>query len=200
MPVEALGPPGQPRRSVLKKGLWGGALLALGGSGFLLSRDSRRVASPGRLSSFDDVEAAVVHGIALRLIPERSGFPSIDDLSVVQTADQILAKADAGARAELKQLLKLFENALTNFVFGGRVRPFTQLTAQEQDQVLLEWRDSRLTLRRTGYQAIRTLILASYYSSSQSWPAVGYKGPPQGFHQPDSEAWTGIGPRPRSEP
>lgn len=111
-------------------------------------------------------------------------------------ADQILARADAGARDELKQLIKLFENALGNFLFGGRVNPFTQLPGDEQDRVLLEWRDSRLLIRRTGYQALRTLVLAAYYSQSQSWRAVGYSGPPQGFHQPESAVWTGAGPRP----
>ncbi|HEX4803047.1 MAG TPA: hypothetical protein VFV14_06030, partial [Myxococcaceae bacterium] len=104
---------------------------------------------------------------------------------------RILSRADPSAAKEVKQLLILFENALAGFIFGGRVEPFTRLSAGEQDEVLREWQSSRLRLRRTGFQALRTLAIAGYFGSSRSWPAVQYPGPPPGFHQPDAPAWRG---------
>jgi hypothetical protein len=188
----------QTRRSLLKKGLFGGAVLAVGGAGFLASRGTRRIALPpeGLLALSED-EYAVVHAIAGRMIPPRENFPSIDEVRVAFNADRVLTHADDGAVKELRQLLRLFENGLTNLLFGGRARTFTNLGPDEQDAVLLEWQDSGLTIRRTGFQAMRAIVLAAYYGSPMSWKAVGYDGPPQGFNDPAAPVWKGGGaPRP----
>jgi len=186
------------RRSVLKKGLLGGALLALGGAGLLATRGTRRVPLPKEpLTVLSADEFAVVHAIAERVLAPRPGAPTVDQLNVGYTVDVILSRAGEDVRKELKQLLGLFENGLAGFLFGGRTKPFTQLAPEAQDDVLREWRDSRLELRRTGYQALRTLVGAAYYSSKDSYAAVGYPGPPEGFHQPDAPEWRGGGqPRP----
>ena len=105
---------------------------------------------------------------------------------------------EPSAQAELKQLLGLFENALAGFVFGGRTEPFTALDAAAQDRVLEEWRDSRVALRRTGYNALRTLVLAGYYQSPLTWKPIGYPGPDEDFYQPDAPVWFG-GSSPRPE-
>jgi hypothetical protein len=112
-------------------------------------------------------------------------------------ADRVLSRADPSSRAELKQLLGLFDNALAGFLFGGRVTPFTQLSSEAQADVLRGWQTSRVTLRRTGYEALRTLLLAAYFGSPAVWRALGYGGPPQGFHDPNAPVWRGGGsPRP----
>ncbi len=180
------------RRTVIRRGLLGGALLALGGAGFFASRASRKVPLPPEgLVTFDEVEYAVIAAIAARLIPPREGFPSVDGVRVAFNADRVLARADASVRAELKQLIGLFENGLTSFLFEGKTKPFTQLPPDAQDEVLRGWQTSRVALRRTGYDALRSLVYASYYGSPLTWAAVGYPGPPQGFHDPTAPAWKG---------
>jgi hypothetical protein len=97
----------------------------------------------------------------------------------------------------VKQLLGVFENALAGFVFGGRREPFTRLPPAEQANVLLEWQNSRLLVRRTGHSALRNLVMGGYYSSSLTWKPSGYPGPPAGYWQPDAPVWKGEGaPRP----
>jgi hypothetical protein len=193
-----LPPPGTSRRGFLKRGVFGGALLALGGGGFLAWRASRRETLPPEgLLALDETEYAVVAALARRMLPPREKFPSVEQVRVAFNVDRILVKVDPGARAELKQLLKLFESALSGFLFGARVTPFTQLPADEQDEVLKEWQHSRLPLRRTGFEALRTVVLAAYYGSPVTWPAADYAGPPAGFWQPDLPVWKGGGkPRP----
>jgi hypothetical protein len=105
--------------------------------------------------------------------------------------DTILSMEDETARVEVKRLLLLFENALPNFLFGARTQPFTQLAVEEQERVLLEWRGSRVTLRRTGYLALRTLVNAAYYGNSAVWPALKYPGPPLGMFDPNAPVWKG---------
>jgi len=105
--------------------------------------------------------------------------------------DTILSMQDESARIEVQRLLLLFENALPNFLLAGRTQPFTQLPVELQERVLLEWRDSRITLRRSGYLALRTLVNAAYYASPAVWPALKYPGPPSGFHDPSAPVWKG---------
>lgn len=187
------------RRGLLKKGLLGGALLAVGGAGFLALRSGKRVPLPSEpLQVLDATTYAVVHAIASRMIQPRAGWPTIDDLEVPLTFDRILRGTDPTAQAEVKQLLGLFENALANLAFGGRTRPFTALEPDEQDAVLTEWQKSSLEVRRTGFQAVRTLIMGSYYSSPKCWGAIRYPGPP-GEARPEAIVWKGGGePRPPS--
>ena len=72
-----------------------------------------------------------------------------------------------------------------------------QLDPGEQDQVLAEWRDSRLSLRRTGYRALRGIAIAAYYGDQATWGAVGYPGPLPGIHDPTAPQWKGSDePRP----
>lgn len=191
------GGPDPSRRSFLKKGLFGGLLLALGGGGFLLTRRGAQVAVPSGLEVLNAQEYAVMWAIVQRFHPAREGFPAADSINTAVAADAVIAQLEPVTQDELKQLLMLFENALPNFLFGGRITPFTQLDPKDQDAVLEEWRDSRLTLRRTGYRALRGLALAAYYGNPTTWTALGYGGPLQGIHDPNAPVWKGGGePRP----
>lgn len=187
----------EPRRSFLKKGLFGGLLLALGGGGFLLTRRSAQVAIPGGLQVLDAREYAVMWALVQRFAPVREGFPAPDALKTTLNVDGIFVMLEEVTQQELKQLLMLFENALPNFLFGGRTSPFTQLSPTEQEAVLAEWRDSRLILRRTGYKALRALALSAYYGDPALWTALAYPGPLPGIHDPNAPVWKGGGaPRP----
>jgi hypothetical protein len=194
-----LPPPGEKasRRSVLKKGFFGALLLSLGGAGFLALRQGPKVRLPPGLQVLDEREYAVVAALVARLIPRRQGFPAAEELETALAVDGVMAKQDDTARKEVKQLLMLFENALPTFLFSGRTRAFTALSTDEQDQVLTEWMQSRIPLRRTGYLALRTLINAAYYGNPAVWVATGYAGPPPGLHDPQAPVWKGGGaPRP----
>jgi hypothetical protein len=180
------------RRSLLKRGLLGGSLLGLGGLGFLALRGGRLVpVPPDGLRVFSPREFAVLDAVAHRLVRPRAGWPTVEELGVALAADRIAERTEPSAQKELKQLLGLFENGLAGFLFGGRTHPFTALDGEEQDRVLAEWRDSNLALRRTGFSALRTLVLAGYYKSPRVWPALGYLGLPAGIHRPEAPEWRG---------
>lgn len=194
-----LPPPGarDTRRGFLKKGLFGGLLLALGGGTWLALKRSAQVDLPAGLKVLDARRYAVVRALVERFIPQRAGFPSPDALGTAKAVDDILAMVDDSTRVELGQLLMLFENALPNILFGLRTVPFTQLAPDEQQAVLAEWMTSRLALRRTGYLALRTIVMSAYYGNPATWSATGYPGPPPGIHDPNAPVWKGGGePRP----
>ena len=188
-----LPPRGAPdtRRGFLKKGFFGGLVLALGAGGYLFTRRSAPVQIPGGLRVLNASEYAVMWAIVQRCVPAREGFPAPDTIGTAVAADGIISMLEEVTQGEIKQLLMLFENALPNFLFGMRTEPFSQLDPGEQDQVLAEWRDSRLTLRRTGYRALRGIAIAAYYGNNATWPAVGYGGPPPGIYDPNAPLWKG---------
>lgn len=186
------------RRRVLKTGVVGGAVLALGGVGFVASRKSRLETPPVLLHVFDALEYSVLWAIAQRVVAPRPGWPSLSHVNPVVNADNTLRLAAPLVLRDIKRLIRLFESPVANFVFGGKTQPFTALESDAQDQVLREWRESRLEVRRTGYVVLRTLVAAAYFGDARTWPVVGYPGPPQGFHQPDAPVWKG-GEAPRPE-
>lgn len=177
------------RRSLLKKGLFGGLLLAAGGGTVLALRGGKREAPPDlQLQVLDLLEYSVFCAVAARLVPVPG---ALSPRQVSSQVDVILTRAQPGARREVKQLLRLLNNGLLGFLFDGRPAPFVALSPSEQEGILKGWRDSRILLRRTGYQALRTLALAGYYSSPLSWPETAYPGPPQGFHEANAPVWRG---------
>jgi hypothetical protein len=190
----------QTRRSFIKRGFFGGAVLALGGVGGLALRRGADVALPAEgLRVLGKREYAVLEAIARRVVTPQPGFPTPDEVRVAFTCDRVLALADETSQVEVRQLLELFDNALAGFLLGGRITPFTKLSSEAQDEVLREWMTSRLELRRTGYMALRTLVTSAYYGNPATWAAVGYPGPPKAFHDPTAPVWKGGSePRPPS--
>jgi len=199
VPHREPAPAGLSRRTLVKRGLLGGALLAAGGAGFLALRGGSAVPLPADgLLVFTPSQFAVLDAVARRMVRPRQGWPTVDQVGVARAADRIAARVEPSAQKELQQLLGLFENGLAGFLLGGRLRPFTRLEGPQQDAVLAEWRDSRISVRRTGYAALRTLVLAGYYQSPAVWPPMGYGGPPRIFEDaPALPEWRGgEDPRP----
>jgi hypothetical protein len=171
------------RRSLFKKGLLGGLVLALGGSAGIALRRTRLGPTPREpLRLFSPQEFAVFAAVAARIVPgDGAGpaWPSATALDCAGKADALLARVHPDVGAELRQLLRLFENGLTGLGWGGRPAPFTTLDPVDQDARLAAWRTSRLDLMRTGYQAMARLAHATYYASPEVHALVGYPGPPE---------------------
>jgi hypothetical protein len=163
------------RRSLLKGGLVGGVLLATGGVGlgFWPSRRTYQPQAPLRV--LDEREFAILAAIAARVVVVPGARPD----TVAQRVDATLDMAPLEAQRDFKRLLLLFENAFFGLAFDGRPRPFTRLSTADQDAVLVAWRDSRITVRRAGYNVLRKALVAAYYAFPDSWAAVGYVGPPR---------------------
>jgi hypothetical protein len=176
------------RRTFLKRGLLGGALLALGGGTMLAFRPTRYGAAPTRaLVVLDPRAFQVLVAVARRIVTTEGADP----VAIAHGIDGALASSPPEAQADIGKLLMLFENALGGLLFDGRVTPFTHLSPGEQDRVLERWRDSKLALRRTGYQALRKLCLASYYAMPSSWGPVHYP-PPMSVGEPYDDSKMGT--------
>jgi hypothetical protein len=173
------------RRSFLEKGFAGAALLALGGAGLALYPTKHLADPPSRLLVLDDRAFQVMVAIAARVIP------SGDATAIAASVDATLAHAVIEAQKDINDVLHLFESALPGLLLDGRATPFTRLDGDAQDKVLANWRDSRITLRRGAYQALRKLALSAHYARAATWKALHYGGPPSpNFQFDDSQAGT----------
>jgi hypothetical protein len=169
------------RRRFLKRGLVGGGLLLCAGALPFAFRSTlrRRPRAPLRLLSAD--EYAVFAAAAARLVPgDGAGprWPTADALDCGGKVDALLAEVHPDMGSDFRRLLRLFESGLLGAVVAGSPRPFTRASAADQDARLEAWRRSRFDLLRSGYQAIKRLAHASYYSSPEIYALVGYPGPP----------------------
>jgi long-chain-alcohol oxidase len=88
-----------------------------------------------------------------------------------------LAGGDPLVRGRVANALTAFDNPAVGLLVSGKPRRFTRLRAAEQDAVLTGWEQSRIGARRTVFQALRRLIVSTYYSLPQSYPDIGYRGP-----------------------
>ena len=171
------------RRNVLKFGLAGAALLAVGGFGLgLRATVLRAPAAP--LLVLDEVEFSVLWAVVERVCPANGAFPAASSVHVAEKIDALMASLDPATQAETKQVLRLVENALPGLLLDGRFTTFTASPPDVQDRVLEAMRTSRLGLRRTMFKALAGLAGATYYAQPEVWGAVGYPGPPDALRRP----------------
>jgi hypothetical protein len=165
------------RRRFLRTGLIGGALLALGGVGLAFYPSKELGVATAPLEALDARAFQVLIAVASRVVTAKGSDP----VAIAQGVDHALSYALPETQEAINKLLGLFENALPGLVLDGRLQPFTRLSAESQDAVLESWRRSRIELRRTGYQALRKLVLAAYYMEEPSWGPLAYH-PPKGLN------------------
>jgi hypothetical protein len=169
------------RRGFLKKGLLGGAILAGGGALALMAAPGKRTrAAQGRLAVLSPYEYAIFAAAAARLAPGDGApdWPAAETLHTADKLDAVLAELHPGAARDFRRLLHVFESALMGLTVTGTPIPFTRCTPAQQDRRLQAWRHGRVELFRSGYQAMKRLAHALYYSSPQIYARIGYPGPP----------------------
>jgi choline dehydrogenase-like flavoprotein len=105
------------------------------------------------------------------------------DLGVdAQIVEIVRQQFDARQRSQIHQLLRSFESVGFNLLLDGRPARFSQLSPDAKVAYLARWRDSRLGLRRTGFQALKRLTCFLHYSLpgadglNPNWADIGYPG------------------------
>ncbi len=170
------------RRKFLKRGLVGGGLLALAGTLPFAFRTTAPGPQPRRaLRLLTQKEYSVLAAVAARLVPGGGAAPSWPSAEAVDCAgkiDALLATVHPDVGGDFRRLLRLFESGFLGTFVAASPRPFTRAAPADQDARIEAWRRSRLTVLRGGYQALKRLTHAAYYSSPEVYARIGYPGPP----------------------
>ena len=116
---------------------------------------------------------------------------SASDLGVdTMLADAVEHSLQPTNARDFRRVLTALDSPLYNLVLGGRPARFSRLAPKERESYLLAWRDSRLPLKRTAFQALKRLTLFMAYASvgaegfNPNWQAVGYPGPHAAHPEP----------------
>ncbi len=171
------------RRRFLKRGLLGGGLLLLAGAvplGLRSTLPGRKPRQPLRLLGAE--EHAVLAAVVARIVPgDGAGpqWPSAEALDCAGKIDALMATVHPDVGNDFRRLVRLCESSVAGLLTAGSPRPFSRATPAEQDARLEAWRRSRVALLRSGYQALKRLAHASYYSSPETYALIGYPGPPE---------------------
>ena len=168
---------GVSRRTILKYGLGGTAVLALGGIGLSL-RETRLLQPQVALQVLSEQEYSILSAVADTILPGTDGFPSAREAQIAERIDDALVACHPGVQKEFKQVLSLLESAVAGFILGARTSPFSTLPEAQRWQVLDSWRSARVRLFRTAFKALHGLVTASYYSLPSVHAQIGYPGVP----------------------
>jgi len=166
------------RRALLRTGLFGAAAVVVGGSVVALRETRLRPLPSSGLRVLSASEFSTLAAIADRVAPGARNAPIASALQIAERVDTILDGADPEAQQGLKIALTVFESGLTGALFGERITPFTQLSADAQDAVLEAWRTSTVLFRRTVHYSLVSMCAALYCGDKRAWYVSGYPGPP----------------------
>jgi choline dehydrogenase-like flavoprotein len=136
-----------------------------------------------------EAESQVLRSICDTLVPsldDPSEFyrRSASDLGV----DGLLATAieislQPGSARDLRRVLRVVDSPLYNLALTGSPGRFSKMTRAERERYLAAWRDSRIALKRTAFQALKRLTCFLAYAAAgplgtnPNWAEIGYPGP-----------------------
>lgn len=107
------------------------------------------------------------------------------DLGVDQLlADTIERALQPSVSESFSKMLQMLDSTVDNILLTGSRSKFSELDSSERAKYLASWRDSRMGLKRTAFQALKRLTCFLAYSRpdetgvNPNWADIGYPRPP----------------------
>lgn len=136
---------------------------------------------------------AAMEALCRRFVPQAyhgpadAGEPPARDLA--DEVEKRIALLGPLARAGIERAFALFESRTVGFLMTAWPRRFSRLDARRQTALLYAWEDSAVPQRRAAFQAVRRLILGTWYTLPAGLRDAGHLGP---LHLRSPEvAWEG---------
>lgn len=105
------------------------------------------------------------------------------DLGLPALIEEGLAETPEHLRAQVRQLLRIMGSPAANLLLAGRPQALDRMSPAAAEAYLRSWAQSRLALRRAGFNAMKQAITFLFYAAHPSgapnpnWPAIGFPGP-----------------------
>jgi hypothetical protein len=163
------------RRTLIKAGLAGTALLAVAGGALVLLDPGRR---QGRLTSGGRaLFAAVARTVVGPLLPSDPGeLRHALDEHLARMESTITAMPPA-VRSEVDEMVALLVNGAGRLALTGQRSAWAEADVPEVSATLQGLRFSSLALRQQVYHALRDLTNAAYFADPAACRGIGYPGP-----------------------
>lgn len=164
------------RRSFFKAGAVATLVLGAGGGVYRYMHPP----APGRYAldgAARAVLAAVVPAVLDGVLPDDPGARRQAIASTIDGVDKAIRGLPLALQGEVKDLFGLLALAPARRWLAGVPDGWDQADAGQVAAWLQRWRSHRLGLLRDAYQALRDLVLGSWYAEPANWAAIGYPGP-----------------------
>ncbi|WP_339080383.1 twin-arginine translocation pathway signal protein [Pseudomonas sp. TMP9] len=167
------------RRSLLKVGLLGSALLGTAGLTATLSGCSASTPKTGfaviRESDLPLLQALIPVMLAGAVPPTQmvqaiSGTLQNLDFSLNHLSPELLKMT--------LQLFDILAMPITRGPLTGVWGSWQHASAGDMQAFLDRWQNSSISLLRMGHASLLQLVMMSWYSRAESWAHCGYPGPP----------------------
>jgi hypothetical protein len=155
------------RREFLKAGVGGSVLLNVAGC-------SRPSSEGGR----ERILAALIPVMLAGALPAGAEQAALVERTIAGVGKAI-AGLSANMQAEIGELFDLLAFPPTRMLVAGIWSPWQTATTEDIAAFLERWRNSRFALLNSGYAALHDLVFGAWYARPDTWPAIGYPGPPR---------------------
>ena len=174
---------GKERRTFLKVGVAGSALLLLG-RWLPPAHAADPVGAPqttfAYLTAADVVALLRIVPIMLEgALPQDRGQQNTAIGEILRGVDLTIGHQALSVRAEIRELFDVLTKSVTRALVAGIWKSWDKVSEQDVRDFLASWRNSRLDMLRTGYIGLNNLIVGSWYGNPRSWARIGYAGPPK---------------------
>ena len=164
------------RRRFLQVGVASAALLAL-----VRSLD-RPAAAASAWRAIDDPTArtmsALVPVILAGVLPAQDEARGKAVAAIVAEFDRMVGSLAPAVQEEIGELFSVLHFPPARIALAGLWSAVEDSSAEELRAFLGRWRGSRFDLQRASYRALTQITQAAWYGMPDSWPAIGYPGPP----------------------
>ena len=161
------------RRTFLKVGLLGGAVLAAAGGAY---RFSHRAPSAAPFI-LDGAAAAAISRIIPVVLQDAGLVTPADQAAAIERVIGAIAGLPLATQSEIQDLFSLLAFAPARRLLAGVHAPWHLAEQSDITAFLQSWRTHRIGVFQSGYAALHDLILGSWYAAPSSWVAIGYPGP-----------------------
>jgi len=135
-------------------------------------------------------QLATLETLCRRMVPLADGDPRAAALA--RATEARLATMDPEQATQVARLLTVLDHPATAALTTARPVRFRKMPPARQDAWLRGWETSRIPVRRTIFQALRRLILSTFYADPATYVGIGYRGP---LHDRAPEVpWEGPAP------
>jgi hypothetical protein len=167
------------RRTFIAAGIVGAAALAT--AGWLRGSHAPPSLTPRRVldADADAIMGAIVPVLLAGALPESADARQRAIAETLAGIDVAVAGLPPAAQKELFELFALLSLPPVRFVLAGVSSPWHEAAPDEVRRFLDRCRASSTKLLRAAYDALHQLTFAAWYGNPNSWPAIGYDGPPK---------------------
>lgn len=180
------------RRQLLQRGLFGTTLLGIAASSAALSGCAGKMRPPPVYPDTPSVytflrrdDVLLVSAIAPAIIAKH--WPETD---TQQARDALLTRVDLFITRmgdhnirEIRKLFDLLNQTLTRGLTTGIWSSWESVDVARAREFLDDWKNSRLSLLNSAYNALTDIIGFAWYSNPHNTQHLGYAGPPAHLYE-----------------